>query len=135
MDIIVIRINPSGELVSARPCYNCLDMMKAAGIRKVHYSVKDKIITEKVSNMVSINASSVFRHIEKQLYNAPQNDTDYYKRLLLTKFPKYIYKTNLKCFLEHNVKNVLPHFKWNIQKNKIVFYDNNDKLLLQSVIL
>jgi hypothetical protein len=135
MDIIVIRVNSNGELVNARPCYNCLDMMKAAGIRKVHYSVKEGIITEKVSNMVSINASAIFRHIEKKVYNAPQNDIDYYKRLLLIKFPKQIYKANLNYFLEHNIKNVLPYFKWIIQKNKIVFYDNNDTLILQSVIL
>jgi len=135
MDIIVIRVNQNDELVNARPCYNCLDMMKAAGIRKVHYSIKGGIITEKVSNMVSINASAILRKIEKKVYNAPHNDIDYYKRLLLIKFPKHIYRANLNYFLEHNVKNVLPYFKWIIKKNKIVFYDNNDKLLLQSVIL
>jgi hypothetical protein len=135
LDIIVIRVNTSGELVSARPCYNCLDMMKAAGIRKVHYSIKKGMITEKISNMVSINASSVFRHIDKTLYNAPKNDTDYYKRLLLKKFPKYIHKTNLNYFLEHNIKNVLPYFKWIIKKNQISFYDTNNILLLKSIIL
>lgn len=135
MDIVVIRVNPAGELVNARPCYNCLDMMKAVGIRKVHYSVEGDIVTEKVDKMVSINASSILRHIERQVYNAPMDDDSYYKRLLVKNFPKYIYRHSLECFLEHNIKNVLPHFKWKQTKTKITFIDNSNNIVLVAVIV
>ena len=135
MDIAVIRVNPAGELVNARPCYNCLDMMKAVGIRKVHYSTLDGIITEKVDRMVSINSSSILRTIERQVYNAPEDDDSYYRRLLVKKFPKYIYNYSLECFLKHNIKNVLPHFKWIKTKNKITFIDNNNNTVVVSFIV
>ena len=58
-NMIVIRINNKGELKNARPCHNCLIMMKNIKINKVYYSVDNNIICEKVKNMISIQSSSV----------------------------------------------------------------------------
>ena len=39
IDLIVIRINKNKEICNARPCYNCLNMMKCVGINRVYYSI------------------------------------------------------------------------------------------------
>ena len=134
-NLIVIRINPEGKLVNARPCHNCVDMLKACGIKNIFYSTDDgHIICEKVNHIVSINSSSVSRLIERTYYNAPKDDTDYYTSLLLKNFPKQIKKANLHNFLTHNIKNVLPNFTWTIKKSKIIFYNNKGEYLLTSFI-
>ena len=78
------------------------------------------------------------RFIEKTHYNAPIDDTDYYTKLLVRKFPKKIKEKSLHNFLNHNIKNVLPFFTWDIKKNyntyKIIFYDNNNNYILTSFI-
>ena len=62
IDIVVMRINKVGEVANARPCYNCLTMMKAVGIRKVYYSISDtELICENVNNMISIHISATTR--------------------------------------------------------------------------
>jgi len=109
-------------------------MLKVCNIKKVYYSTPEGIVCERVKNMVSINASSISRYIEKKLYNAPQDDTEYYKRLLKQKFPKEINRSNLNYFLEYNLNNVLPHFKYKITKYKIIFYDSNNIFILSSII-
>jgi hypothetical protein len=132
--ILVIRVGKDNKLVNARPCYKCLEMLKVCNIKKVYYSTPEGIVCERVKNMVSINASSISRYIEKKLYNAPQDDTEYYKRLLKQKFPKEINRSNLNYFLEYNLNNVLPHFKYKITKYKIIFYDSNNIFILSSII-
>jgi len=109
-------------------------MLKACNIKKVYYSTPDGIICERVKDMVSINASSISRHIEKTLYHAPQDDTEYYKRLLKQKFPPEINKYNMNNFIKYNLNNVLPHFKYKITNEKIIFYDTNNNFILSSFI-
>jgi len=68
LDMIVIRIDSSGDMVNSRPCHNCLDMMKAVGVRKIFYSHNNNIICERVNNMISINSSSIMRKLERDYY-------------------------------------------------------------------
>ena len=133
-NLLVIRVNSDGELVNARPCHNCVDMLKSCGIKNIYYSTADGIIGERVNNIVSINSSSVSRLIERTHYRAPLDDTEYYTKLLLKKFPSRIKESSLDNFLTHNIKNVLPHFTWKIKHYKIIFYDNNDNYILTSEI-
>ena len=129
IDLVVIRINCKEELVNARPCYNCLDMMKAVGIRKVYYSIHNDIICEKVSNMVSICSSSISRQIERNIYGAPENNNEYYKKLLYTKIPKFLTIQSVENFIEYNLKIVLPNFTWKVTKKTFEIYDENNQLI------
>ena len=126
-NLLVIRVNNEGKLVNSRPCHNCVDMLKSCGIKNIFYSTDNGIIGERVNSIISINSSSVSRFIEKTHYNAPIDDTEYYTKLLVRKFPKKIKEKSLHNFLNHNIKNVLPFFTWEIKKNyntyKIIFYD------------
>lgn len=110
-------------------------MLNACNIKKIYYSTEDGIMCENVSNMVSINASSVTRLVERTHYNAAEDDTEYYTNLLLTKFPQNIKLNNLEHFLKYNLKNVLPHFRWSIKNENIKFYNQDDKLILSSKII
>jgi len=109
-------------------------MLRSCGIKNIYYSIDNGIICERVNTIVSINSSSVSRFIERTHYKAPLDDTDYYTRLLINKFPKYIKKSSLLNFLNHNIKNVLPFFTWTIKKDKIIFYNNKRKYILTSYI-
>ena len=37
LDIYVVRINNSNELLNARPCCHCLEMMKSLGIKRLDF--------------------------------------------------------------------------------------------------
>lgn len=108
--------------------------MRSCGIKNIFYSIPEGIVCERVSNIISINSSSVSRLIEREHYNAPEDDTEYYTNLLIRKFPNNVKKKNLENFLNHNIKNVLPYFSWKIKNNKITFYNNNNIVILCSNI-
>lgn len=129
MDIFVIRIDYNNKLVNSRPCHNCLSMMKAVGIQRVFYSVDNIIECEHVSNMISINASSVTRFLEAEYYNAPVDKTEYYRSLFLKYLPKSITTKNFKKFIKYNFTDVLPTYSWTRNNGKIIFYDDNKKFL------
>lgn len=129
--MIVIRIDSSGDMVNSRPCHNCLDMMKAVGVRKIFYSHNNNIICERVNNMISINSSSIMRKLERDYYNAPIDDNTYYKYLLIRKSPKNISKYNVECFLNYNFNEILPTFNYDINSKRIQFYDSNGKFFLK----
>ena len=38
-DILVVRINRSGDLANSKPCNNCQRLMKLKGIRRCYYSI------------------------------------------------------------------------------------------------
>ena len=103
--------------------------MKAVGIRRVYYSVNNEIVVEKVSNMISINASSVTRKLEREVYRAPQDDEEYYTKLFLKRIPKSINRKNLLYFLNYNFCNELPSYTWKITNKKIHFYKSDGNLL------
>ena len=102
--------------------------MKAVGIRRVYYSVEDRIICEKVNDMVSICSSSVLRLVERQIYHAPEDNTEYFKWLMNIKIPTALKKYNIDNFLTYNLKLVLPTFSWEITKKNIKIYDENNSL-------
>ena len=129
LDIFVIRISANGELVNARPCYNCLDMMRAVGIRRVYYSIDGSVICENVSHMVSINSSSVLRFLERTMYNAPMTDNEYFKRLLAKKLPNTLRRKNIYYLINYNLNDVLPDFTFKIKKNEFIIYDENNYIL------
>jgi hypothetical protein len=120
LDIVVIRVNRSGETCNARPCHNCLSMMKAVGIRKVHYSVSpNELVSENVKDMVSIQASSVTKYLDKIKGNNNFNTPDkYYEKLLTENFPTSIRQYNLDSFIRYNLLNVLPLHKVVIDNTK-----------------
>jgi len=133
--LLVIRLGSGNRLVNSRPCHDCVDMMKNVGIHRIYYSIDNKIVYEKVSNMISINSSSVNRHINRTIYNAPIDNNEYYKKLFIHNIPKKIRRYNLNCFLKYNFTQVLPDFSWKIKKNKITFYDNFDVKLVTLIII
>jgi uncharacterized CHY-type Zn-finger protein len=138
LNLMVVRVNKLGDICNARPCYNCLDMMKAVGIRKVYYSISsDNIICEKVKDMISIQASLVDKQVDdiKSSYNnnfkSPVYDTNkYYEKLLIKNFPKTIRQSNLDNFIIHNLVNVLPAYKVIIYNTLLSSYaKHNDNSL------
>jgi hypothetical protein len=139
LDIVVVRVNRSGETCNARPCFNCLNMMKAVGIRRVYYSINpDEVICENVKDMVSIQASSVTRHIEKLNGNQFVDDSDkFYENLLTKMFPSTIRKYNLEKFIAHNLMNVLPTYQVKIDNRSHIVWilDSNLKPIIKSELI
>jgi hypothetical protein len=137
LDIVVVRVNRSGETCNARPCYNCLNMMRAVGIRRVYYSISpDEVICENVKDMVSIQSSSVTRHIEKLNGNQLVDDK-YYQDLLSKFFPPSIKRYNLEKFITHNFTNVLPTYEVKIdERARLVWIlDANKKTIIKSSLI
>lgn len=131
-------MSADGKLGNARPCFNCLNLMKIVGIKRIYYSVKpDMIVCEKVKDMISIQASSVTKMIQRNYYHAPSGDNDFFKNLLIKLFPSEIKMENLKYFIEHNFKFVLPKYRCDIKKNKskVIFYDDKDCPVCESKII
>ena len=123
LDLVVIRVNKLGEASNSRPCHNCLNMMKSVGIRRVYYSVgPDTVICENVKDMISIQSSSVDKHID-QLNNNDYKDHDsYYENLLIRYFPSVIRKYNLDNFIRYNLSYLLPKHHVVIQTSKYTTY-------------
>jgi len=141
LDLIVIRFNKHGEPCNSRPCFNCVDMMKAVGIRKVFYSVSPtQIICENVKDMVSINSSSTTKRLEKIIYGNPytENSEQFFEYLLKKKFPAQIKYYNLDLFIKHNLLDVLPNYKIKIIKeknNKFVWILNSLNILITKALI
>jgi chromosome segregation protein len=68
-------------------------MLKSIGINKVYYSIENNIVCEKVSHMISINSSNMWKVVDQIHYNAPVNVIDYYKNII-QKMPQSIKKIN-----------------------------------------
>jgi hypothetical protein len=135
--ILVIRINKMGETCNARPCYNCLNMMKTVGIHKVYYSVApSKVVCENVKDMISIQASSVCKYIEKMNGNIySDNPEKYYEYLLIKYFPPIIKKHNLELFINYNLINVLPKYRVEIKINIVFILNTKNDIIVQSKII
>lgn len=109
--------------------------MRAVGIRRVYYSIDDNIVCENVNQMVSINASSVLRYLERQVYNAPESDKEYFINLLMRKMPEYLRLKNIECFINYNFLDVLPDFSYTLTKSNFKIFDDNKKLVCNVIIL
>lgn len=132
LDLIVIKINKLGDILNARPCYYCLDMMKAVGIKKVFYTVSpNKLICENVKDMISIQISGVTKQLKK--INQDNNDK-FFEDLLKKVVPEFIRYNNLLNFIEYNLINILPNFKVEIMKDSVIIVNKN-KLIIKSFII
>lgn len=59
MDLLVIRIGPTGGLLNSRPCNLCVTKLQEKQIRKVYYSDSNgDIVCETVDNMKKIHTCS-----------------------------------------------------------------------------
>jgi hypothetical protein len=123
---MVVRINSSGELVNARPCYQCTLMLKDIGIHKVYYSINNTIICEKVADMISINSSNSWKMIDILMYGAPSNTPDYYK-YVISKMPKDIKKINAELFVQCIDKEFIG-CNYKLTKKTLVLLYNNIEL-------
>lgn len=132
-DICVVRINKSGTTSNARPCNDCLNLMKKVGIRRVYYSVDNNIIiNENINDMISIHKSSVIRTIEG-INN--KNINNYYDNIMKKEFPSFIKKQNLNNFIKYNLNNILPNYKVLINNNDVMILNNNDNIIIMSKII
>jgi len=132
IDIVVMRVNKIGEVANARPCYNCLMMMKAVGIRKVYYSISNnQLICENVNNMISIHISATTR--TRTLQTNDKNE--YYEKLLIKYFPNEIKRVNLEHFIKYNLLNVMPNCNYVIKKSSIIIYNTMNKCIVCSKVL
>ena len=132
LNIMVVRINANGQLVNARPCYQCTLMMKSIGINKVYYSIEDEIVCEKVSQMISINSSNMWKVVDRIHYNAPDDVVDYYKNIV-NKMPNILKKTNAEHFVRYIYREV-DGCNYEFKKNKLIIFINNNILGEFSII-
>ncbi len=117
-------------------------MMKAVGIRRVHYSVSPtELVCENVKDMISIQASSVSKHVEKLNGNCmvDENPDTFYESLLKKNFPPTVKRYNLDSFIRHNLINVLPTYKVTIKGkdgNQIVWIlDSNEQVVIKASVI
>ena len=116
--IIVIRIDKrdkdSVQLMNARPCQNCLNMMKSIGLKKVYYSDdKGDIVCEQIKNMVSIHTS----HVTIKINSITKNKEEVSKQKLkqnyfdesIRRLPDIIKKGNFLNFINYDYKTI-SHF-------------------------
>lgn len=127
--IMVVRVSRNGNLANARPCRNCLSMMKDLGVKRVHYSTGDdsEIITENVTDMFSIQDSSSNKHFTRMMLKYPKNDIDYYKYILRKNSPKVIKLGSFEYFIRFNLSELLPECTYSfVNKKGTTFVDIND---------
>lgn len=138
LDLIVFRITSEGITANARPCYNCLNMMKNIGIKKVFYSTdnNEELISENVKNMISIQSSSVTRLIDSKKSNYVNRET-YYESLLKKYFPVNVKEKNLYYFVHHNFKNIFPDYSVyiNTKNNVVQIFNKENAIILKSQII
>lgn len=123
---MVIRTNSNNQLTNARPCYQCTLMLKSIGINKVYYSIENNIVCEKVSHMISINSSNMWKVVDQIHYNAPVNVIDYYKNII-KKMPQNIKKNNAEHFVRYIYREV-DGCNYKFIKNKLIIYINDNIL-------
>lgn len=135
LDLLVIRINRDGIIGKSRPCYNCLDMMRAVGIKKVYYTSgnNNELICENVKDMISIESSTIT--IKLDMINTNLNTEMYFEKLLKKNIPKEIKHKNLLYFIKYNYHDVCPNWTYLlIKNNEIAFYNSNNVLIIKSII-
>lgn len=114
----------------------CLELLKSLNFRYVYYSVSStEIIRERVRDMISIEASSVTKHLDithNKLYN---NNNTYYRDLLVNYFPEYTTLYNLNCFITYNLQNLLPTFTVKIVNNTVIILDKENNVVVEAIII
>lgn len=134
IDILVMRINKLGD-TNARPCYHCLDMMKALNIKRVYYSTgPNEIVCENVKDMVSIQTSGISLQYEKHRNPSSHNNKTFYEDLLIKTFPSVIKQTNLDKFIIYNMRDFLPCYQILIINQTLIFLNSLKQQVLTSTI-
>jgi deoxycytidylate deaminase len=143
-DVMVIRINKSDkgniQLVNARPCQNCLEMMKSIKIRRVYYSNNlGEIICENIKDMVSLHSSRVMINFDikskTNTFNISDyeikkiNENIYWEQLMKNKIPDIMKEENFKYFIDYDFKSLESKYKIIINKTS---YDKTAQILNQS---
>jgi hypothetical protein len=85
--------------------------------------------------MISIEASSVTRHLDithNKLYN---NNNTYYRDLLVNYFPEYTTLYNLNCFITYNLQNLLPTYIVKIINNSVIILDTENNIVVDAIII
>jgi hypothetical protein len=136
---MVIRIDKKDKddikLVNARPCQNCLDMMKTIGINRVYYSNDfGEIICEKIKDMISIHSSNVMIKFEvntkSKSSNKLINKATYWDQLIQVKVPDIIKQQNFDYFVNYDLislknKYHIQTFKSGLDKQAHIVNSNN----------
>lgn len=115
---MVIRIDKKDknniQLVNSRPCYMCLEMMKAVGIRRVYYSDDfGKIIYENIRDMISIHTSNVmmkYDSFNKKNLNE-QDKKDYWDRVIKNNIPSILKESSFNNFMNHDLNIIKSNYK------------------------
>ncbi len=136
INIIVVRVIHGNKLCNSRPCYNCLNMMKAVGINKIYYTTDNgDIICERIKDMVSIQASHVIQLISSLKTHKEISRETYFEILLHKLFPKYIKKINFEYFYKYNLINVLPFYTFIIKNNNITLINKNLDCIITAILI
>ena len=138
LDLMVIRISNHDniQLVNARPCHKCLNMMKTLGFRRVHYTDETgNIITENIRDMISLHSSfvTVKLNTDTKLNNEMKRRCYYEK--LLHKIPETVKQISFELFLINDMKNILGYYKIIQEKNKVIFCNCMDIKVKQIYII
>jgi hypothetical protein len=147
--VLVIRIGmfEPGKinLVNARPCHHCLEMMRSLGFREVHYSSDNgMIITEKIGHMVSVHASHVtikLEYIQKNKEIMINDDVDrmidkqsYYDNLIKKEVPDKVRQINFCHFIEHNLKKLAAKYKVVETKHNVLII-NHRNIIVKTILI
>ncbi len=118
--------------------------MKAVGIRRVHYSVSPtELVCENVKDMISIQASTVSKHVEKINGTCDvvddENPHKFYEYLLKKNFPTSIKRYNLDSFIQYNLSNDLPTYKVKIvgknDKQVVWILNTNEQVVIKASVI
>jgi hypothetical protein len=112
-------------------------MLQDVGIKKVFYTSNKngELICEHIKDMVSIQSSSVTRHLHFVNSRKETANNVYFEELLKNNFPKYIKKKSLMCFLNHNYLNIFPNNKIMIKGEVVSFNTVSGVLILEALII
>jgi hypothetical protein len=64
MNILIIRYNSNGELMSSKPCRDCIELLRTIGIQRIYYSTdQHQIVFERLDTISSKHISWGYRYL------------------------------------------------------------------------
>jgi len=120
LNLLVIRIGKNNDFYNARPCIECLKMLKKYNINKIFYSVSDKIICERVRYMISI-------HVSNHMLLSNNKNCGKSKTIYLNLLSQYSITTiyNMEMFLKYNLVNIFPSYTLDVKDKYVFIMDDN----------
>lgn len=123
INLLVIRIDKFDNLCNARPCFECLTLMKKYNINKVYYSVDYNIIeSEHVKHMISIHYTSYYTYV-MFFKNSKICNKELLYNSILRNFKKSTIK-NILMFIKYNLSIILPYYTIDIKNDFVIINDN-----------